>query len=120
MQTAAVAIPLFVVGRVFAGLGVGLVSVLVPMYQSEWYVCLQCSVPPSYMNRFPSSPKWIRGAVVSLYQWAITFGLLLAAIVNNATHKRDNHSAYRIPISIQFILAFILAAGMFFLPEVSL
>ena len=36
MQTAATTMTLFVVGRVFAGLGVGLVSVLVPMYQSEW------------------------------------------------------------------------------------
>lgn len=53
MQTGAKAIPLFVsftrfllfhfvhappqvVGRVFAGLGVGLVSCLIPMYQSEW------------------------------------------------------------------------------------
>ena len=40
MQTAATEIPLFVVGRVFAGLGVGLISCLVPMYQSEWYVIL--------------------------------------------------------------------------------
>jgi MFS family permease len=38
MQTASTAMPLFVVGRVFAGLGVGLVSCLVPMYQSEWQV----------------------------------------------------------------------------------
>jgi MFS transporter, SP family, sugar:H+ symporter len=36
MQTAATQIALFVVGRVFAGLGVGLISTLVPMYQSEW------------------------------------------------------------------------------------
>lgn len=36
MQTASTSLPLFVVGRVFAGLGVGLVSCLVPMYQSEW------------------------------------------------------------------------------------
>ena len=36
MQTAATAIPLFAVGRVFAGFGVGLISCLVPMYQSEW------------------------------------------------------------------------------------
>jgi MFS family permease len=53
MQTATVEVPLFVVGRVFAGLGVGMVSCLVPMYQAE------------------CSPKWIRGAVVSCYQWAI-------------------------------------------------
>lgn len=36
MQVASTALPLFIVGRVIAGLGVGLVSVLVPMYQSEW------------------------------------------------------------------------------------
>ncbi|THH07403.1 hypothetical protein EW145_g3413 [Phellinidium pouzarii] len=53
MQVAATAWPLFIVGRVIAGLGVGLVSVLIPMYQSE------------------CAPKWIRGAVVSGYQWAI-------------------------------------------------
>ncbi|ESK97847.1 mfs monosaccharide transporter [Moniliophthora roreri MCA 2997] len=99
MQTASTAIPLFVVGRVFAGLGVGLVSCLIPMYQSE------------------CSPKWIRGAVVSLYQWAITIGLLLAAVLNNATQHRQDHSSYRIPTSIQFIWAFILASGMTFLPE---
>lgn len=36
MQTASTALPLFIVGRIVAGMGVGLVSVLVPMYQSEW------------------------------------------------------------------------------------
>ncbi|PPQ64783.1 hypothetical protein CVT24_007869 [Panaeolus cyanescens] len=99
MQTAATGVALFVVGRVFAGLGVGLVSCLIPMYQSE------------------CSPKWIRGAVVSTYQWAITIGLLLAAVVNNATQHRDNASAYQIPIAIQFAWAAVLAGGMVLLPE---
>lgn len=99
LQTAATAIPLFVVGRIFAGLGVGLVSTLVPMYQSE------------------CAPKWIRGAVVSCYQWAITIGLLLAAIINNATQNIDDHRSYRIPIALQFIWAGVLAGGMFLLPE---
>jgi len=99
MQTAATEIPLFVVGRVFAGLGVGLVSCLIPMYQSE------------------CSPKWIRGAVVSAYQWAITIGLLIAAVVNNATQHRDDHSSYRIPIAVQFVWAAVLAGGMSLLPE---
>ena len=47
MQAGASALALFVVGRVFAGLGVGMVSMLIPMYQSE------------------CSPKWIRS--VSLH-----------------------------------------------------
>ncbi|KAF8626585.1 hypothetical protein AX15_004786 [Amanita polypyramis BW_CC] len=99
MQTAAVHIPLFVVGRVFAGLGVGLVSCLAPLYQSE------------------CSPKWIRGAVVALYQWAITIGILLATVINNATHLRNNHSSYRIPIGVQFVWSFVLVFGMVLSPE---
>jgi len=99
MQTASTKIPLFVVGRVFAGFGVGLVSCLVPMYQSE------------------CSPKWCRGAVVSFYQWFITIGIFLAAVVNNATQGRDDHSSYRIPIAIQFVWAAVLAGGMAVLPE---
>jgi len=99
MQTAATAWGLFIAGRVFAGLGVGLISVLVPMYQSE------------------CAPKWIRGAVVSCYQWAITIGLLLAAILSKVCENRDNHSAYRIPIGVQFIWAGVLAGGMLMLPE---
>ncbi|KAF9454276.1 MFS monosaccharide transporter [Macrolepiota fuliginosa MF-IS2] len=99
MQAGSKGLPLFVVGRVFAGLGVGLVSCLIPMYQSE------------------CSPKWIRGAVVSLYQFAITIGLLLAAVVNNATQFRAGASSWQIPVTVQFIWAFILASGMSFLPE---
>ena len=60
LQTGAHNWATFIVGRFFAGFGVGLVSTLVPMYQSE------------------CAPKWIRGAVVSGYQWTITIGLLLA------------------------------------------
>ncbi|KAF5350211.1 hypothetical protein D9758_007861 [Tetrapyrgos nigripes] len=99
MQTASTAVPLFSAGRVFAGLGVGIVSCLVPMYQSE------------------CAPKWIRGAIVACYQWAITIGLLVAAIVNNATKDMDSHAAYRIPIGIQFVFAFVLSVGMLLLPE---
>ena len=98
-QTAASAMPLFVVGRVVAGLGVGLVSCLVPMYQSE------------------CSPKWIRGAVVACYQWAITIGLLLASCANEGEKSKPDASGYRWVIAIQFFWAAILAFGMFFLPE---
>ncbi|KAM5530224.1 hypothetical protein V8D89_016112 [Ganoderma adspersum] len=99
LQTGAHNWATFIVGRFFAGFGVGLVSILVPMYQSE------------------CSPKSLRGAIVSGYQWAITIGILLAYVINNATKDRQNHSAWQIPIAIQFVWAAILAAGMFFLPE---
>ncbi len=99
LQTGAHNWATFIVGRLFAGAGVGLVSILIPMYQSE------------------CSPKSLRGAIVSGYQWAITIGILLAYVINDATKDRQNHSAWQIPIAIQFVWAFILAVGMLFLPE---
>ena len=99
LQTAATSIPLFVAGRFFAGFGVGLISALIPLYQSE------------------TAPKWIRGSIVGCYQLAITIGLLIASIVDNATKNRDDTGSYRIPIAVQFAWAIILVAGMLLLPE---
>ena len=51
------------------------------------------------------------------YQLAITIGLLLAAIVNNSTHDRNDTGSYRIPIAVQFAWAIVLISGMLILPE---
>jgi len=99
LQTAATAIPMFVAGRFFAGLGVGLLSATIPLYQSE------------------TTPKWIRGTIVGCYQWAITMGLLLAAIVLNATKNHNDTGSYRIPIAVQFAFSIIMVVGMIVLPE---
>lgn len=99
LQTAATTIPTFVAGRFFAGYGVGLVSALIPLYQSE------------------TAPKWIRGTIVGAYQLAITIGLLLASVVDNSTHLRNDTGSYRIPIAVQFAWSLILCIGMLILPE---
>lgn len=99
LQTAANSFNLLLVGRVIAGLGVGLISSTIPLYQSE------------------AAPKWIRGAVVSCYQWAITIGIFLAACINQGTHKINSPACYRIPLAIQILWGIILGGGMFLLPE---
>ncbi|EKD18447.1 putative glucose transporter rco-3 [Drepanopeziza brunnea f. sp. 'multigermtubi' MB_m1] len=99
LQTVALAIMLLVWGRFFAGLGVGTISVLVPLYQSEM------------------APKWIRGTLVCAYQLAITTGLLLAAIVNIFTESIPHTNAFRIPLALQFIWAGTLLLGLLLLPE---
>lgn len=99
LQTVATAIPLFVAGRFFAGFGVGMISATIPLYQSE------------------TAPKWIRGVIVGAYQLAITIGLLLAAIVDNATKDRNDSGSYRIPVAVQFAWAIVLFVGCVFLPE---
>lgn len=99
LQTASTALPMFIAGRFFAGFGVGMVSALIPLYQSE------------------TAPKWIRGVIVGSYQFAITIGLLLAAIVDNATKDRKDTGSYRIPIAVQFAWSLVLIIGMLILPE---
>lgn len=99
LQVISTDIPLLCAGRAIAGFGVGLISSTIPLYQSE------------------ASPKWIRGAIVSCYQWAITIGIFLAALFNNATKDMDNSGSYRIPLAIQILWAIILGFGMFLLPE---
>ncbi|PWN38467.1 putative monosaccharide transporter [Meira miltonrushii] len=99
IQCVSKAVPLFAFGRFVAGLGVGAISCIVPLYQSE------------------ISPEWIRGALVTCYQWMITIGLLIASIVDNSTQHRPNQSSYLIPIAMQFIFALIIFVGLFILPE---
>ncbi|ERT01954.1 hypothetical protein HMPREF1624_00249 [Sporothrix schenckii ATCC 58251] len=92
-------IPTLLVGRFFAGVGVGTISVLVPLYQSEM------------------APKWIRGTLVCAYQLFITIGLLAASIVNILTYKLNGSAAYRIPMGLQLTWACVLTLGLLVLPE---
>ncbi|KAJ3103214.1 hypothetical protein HK100_004243 [Physocladia obscura] len=80
MQTGAEGLGVFIAGRVIGGFGIGFISGIVPLYQSE------------------CAPKWIRGTVASGYQWFITIGILIANIVNNATQGFSDDSDFRIPI----------------------
>ncbi|KAK3335990.1 general substrate transporter [Cercophora scortea] len=98
-QVCATNIAMLVAGRTVAGVGVGTVSVLVPLYQSEM------------------APKWIRGTLVCAYQLSITVGLLAAAVVNILTHDIPSAAAYRIPMGLQLTWACVLALGLLILPE---
>ncbi|KAI1284379.1 general substrate transporter [Xylaria sp. FL0933] len=98
-QVASAGLPLLVVGRVIAGLGVGGVSAILILYMSE------------------IAPRKVRGAIVSGYQFCITIGLLLASAIDYATQNRTDSTSYRIPIAVQMVWALVLAVGLFFLPE---
>ncbi|SPO24243.1 probable monosaccharide transporter [Ustilago trichophora] len=99
MQMATTNLDVFIGGRVVAGLGVGILSTIVPMYQSE------------------TAPRWIRGAVVSGYQWAITIGLLCASLATYGTKTRADKSSWLIPVGIQLAFAVLLCGFFLILPE---
>ncbi|OJJ04809.1 hypothetical protein ASPVEDRAFT_54910 [Aspergillus versicolor CBS 583.65] len=99
LQTASTTVALLVVGRLIAGFGVGFVSAILILYMSE------------------ISPRKVRGAIVSGYQFCVTVGLMLASCVDYGTENRTDSGSYRIPIALQLLWAIILATGLFFLPE---
>lgn len=99
LQTASSALGLLVAGRLIAGFGVGFVSAIIILYMSE------------------ISPKKVRGAIVSGYQFCITIGLMLASCVDYGTQDRNDSGSYRIPIALQMLWALILGSGLFLLPD---
>lgn len=99
LQVSATNVALLCAGRGISGLAIGVLSATVPLYQAE------------------ASPKWVRGLIVFTYQWAITWGLLVALAVCQGTRKIGSSASYRIPIGLQFVWLLALCVGMLFLPE---
>lgn len=89
----------FAIGRLINGLGIGALSVAVPMYQSE------------------SAPDIIRGMLTASYQLALTFGIVLAEAINLGTRNVSSSASWRIPNGLSFLWALILGTSMLFLPE---
>ncbi|PYI20573.1 general substrate transporter [Aspergillus japonicus CBS 114.51] len=86
-------------GRWVAGLGVGALSLLVPMYQAE------------------TGPRHIRGSLVSTYQLFITLGIFVANCINFGTEDMDSTASWRIPMGITYLWAIILGVGISMFPE---
>ncbi|KAL2113952.1 hypothetical protein VUR80DRAFT_1530 [Thermomyces stellatus] len=100
LQTVAEDLPMLLAGRYLSGVGVGAISVIAPLYQSEM------------------APKWIRGSLVCAYQLSITIGILIASIINIITHRlEDGPAAYKIPLGLQLVWAVVLSFGLLILPE---
>jgi MFS transporter, SP family, galactose:H+ symporter len=87
---------ILVIGRLVVGLGIGLATSTVPIYISE------------------VSPPQTRGWQVSLFQLAITIGILMAYLVDYAL---SGSGAWRWMLGLAFVPGAILGLGMIRMPE---
>ncbi|KAF3052901.1 hypothetical protein E8E11_011433 [Didymella keratinophila] len=91
-------------GRFITGIGVGTLSCIVPMYNSE------------------CAPPEVRGALVAGQQLAITFGIMISFWINYGTNyiggtgANQSNAAWLVPICIQLVPAAILFIGMLWMP----
>ncbi|KAI8654604.1 hypothetical protein NCS57_01207000 [Fusarium keratoplasticum] len=92
-------------GRFITGMGVGSLSTIVPLYNSE------------------CAPPEVRGALVALQQLAITFGIMISFWIDygcnyiGGTHvDTQSDAAWLVPICLQLAPALILFIGMIWMP----
>ncbi|KAF2014119.1 general substrate transporter [Aaosphaeria arxii CBS 175.79] len=92
-------------GRFITGMGVGSLSMIVPLYNSE------------------CAPPEVRGALVALQQLAITFGIMVSFWINYGTNyiggttlETQSNAAWLVPICLQLVPATCLFVGMIWMP----
>ncbi|MED7788247.1 sugar porter family MFS transporter [Francisella sp. 19X1-34] len=87
--------------RFILGFGVGLASFATPLYLAE------------------TAPKEIRGAMSSLFQLMITFGIFLICLVNVVIVEVSGHTKISLTLmfSVITLFAFLMFVGCFFLPK---
>ncbi|KAL1310582.1 hypothetical protein AAFC00_000860 [Neodothiora populina] len=88
-------------GRVIAGLGVGGMSAITPVFVSE------------------NCPANVRGRITGLFQEFLVIGVFLAYWISYAVKKHVEPSTkqWRIPVAFQLVPGGIMLVGLFFLKE---
>ncbi|ROV97115.1 hypothetical protein VMCG_07529 [Cytospora schulzeri] len=98
LQVAAVDYAMLVVARLIGGVGIGLLSAVVPLYISE------------------ISPAEIRGSLLVFEQLSIVAGIIVAYWITFGTRYIPNHWSWRLPFLLQIIPGLVLGAGAILLP----
>ena len=89
-----------VIYRIIGGVGIGIVSIVSPVYISE------------------ISPEKIRGSMVALYQFAITVGFVLAYLVNYLMIVNlQTAELWRYMLGAEAVITLFFFAIIFFIPE---
>ncbi|OQU96545.1 hypothetical protein CLAIMM_02613 [Cladophialophora immunda] len=99
LQGGANSVATIIVGRVIAGLAIGLLSATIPNYCSE-----------------VAHPKY-RALLAGLQQWNIGLGFVCAQWIGYGSSLVPGPFSWRFPLSFQVLPALVLVAGIWFLPE---
>ncbi|KAI4225070.1 MAG: hypothetical protein L6R36_004197 [Xanthoria steineri] len=98
VQTAAMDYAMLTVGRLVGGIGIGMLSMVAPLYIGE------------------ISPPEIRGSLLVLEEFCIVFGIVVAYWITYGTRYMSGEWAWRLPFLLQMIPSTVLGLGILFLP----
>lgn len=91
----------FYAARVVSGIGVGMATVVIPMYSAEM------------------APKNIRGMLGSMFQFFFTLGVMTSYWIDYAVseHMEPSTAQWQIPVGLQLAPGAILGLGMLLTKE---
>ncbi|KAI8724175.1 MFS domain-containing protein [Fusarium sp. LHS14.1] len=98
LQTAALNFDMLVAGRFIGGVGIGMLSMVVPLYIGE------------------ISPPEIRGSLLVFEALFVVLGIVIAFWITYATKDISSHWSWQLPFLIQIFPGIILGIGAIFLP----
>lgn len=98
-QTFATGMPMMMLGRIIAGLGVGALSTIVPVYQSE------------------ISPPHNRGRLACIEFSGNILGYMCSVWMDYFCSFIESHWTWRLPLFMQVVMGGLLAAGSFLIVE---
>ncbi|POR38574.1 Putative glucose transporter rco-3 [Tolypocladium paradoxum] len=98
LQTASVDYAMLVTSRLIGGIGIGMLSMVVPLYISE------------------ISPPEIRGTLLVLEELSIVLGIVISFWITYGTQYIDSHWSWQLPFLLQIIPGLVLGFGAVFLP----
>lgn len=99
LQTCATGMPIMLLGRIIAGLGVGALSTIVPVYQSE------------------ISPPHNRGKLACIEFTGNILGYAASVWVDYFCSYIDSDWSWRLPLMMQCVMGGLLGLGSFLIPE---
>ncbi|KAI7871516.1 general substrate transporter [Spinellus fusiger] len=99
LQTAAVNAPMMIIARVITGVGNGMNTATIPVYQAEL------------------SPPKSRGSHVAFEASLLTVGVAIAYWLEYGLYFAQGEVVWRFPLAFQIVFAIILGTASFFLPE---
>ncbi|KAM4062701.1 major facilitator superfamily protein [Hirsutella rhossiliensis] len=98
LQTGSINYTMLVIARLFGGIGIGMLSMVVPLYISE------------------ISPPEIRGTLLVLEELSIVLGIVVSFWITYGTQYIKSDWSWQLPFLIQIIPGLALGFGAIFLP----
>ncbi|KAJ5085495.1 general substrate transporter [Penicillium argentinense] len=99
LQAGAINMPMLIIGRFIAGVAVGIMTAVVPMYSGEM------------------AESSSRGMMSGMLQWMLSWGYFVAQWLGYGCSYVQGSFQWRFPLAFQCVPGIVLAAGVWFLNE---